>query len=77
MRRAQVIAFLVSTASLLLLLAAASFGQQTPASAPALPPGMTGADVNDPRAKLTPGLYDAGETAMGLKHLIIPPDSMQ
>jgi hypothetical protein len=40
-----------------------------PEPAPALPPGMTGSDVNDPRYKLTPGLYDAGEAAMGLKHL--------
>src|SRR5438270_766186 len=24
---------------------------------PVLPPGMTGSDVNDPRAKLSPGLY--------------------
>jgi hypothetical protein len=37
--------------------------------APPLPPGMTGSDANDPRYKLTPGLYDAGEAAMGLKHL--------
>jgi hypothetical protein len=40
-----------------------------PEPATALPPGMTGSDVNDPRAKLAPGLYDAGETAMGMKHL--------
>ena len=40
-----------------------------PKPAPPLPPGMTGADVNDPRAKLKPGLYDAGEIGMGLKHL--------
>jgi len=40
-----------------------------PEPAPTLPEGMTGADVNDPRFKLTPGLYDAGEVAMGLKHL--------
>lgn len=40
-----------------------------PHPAPPLPPGMTGSDPNDPRAKLKPGLYDAGETAMGLKHL--------
>jgi hypothetical protein len=40
-----------------------------PEPAPALPPGMTGSDTNDPRAKLAPGLYDAGETAMGMKHL--------
>ncbi len=36
-----------------------------------LPPGMTGASVNDPRFKLTPGFYNAGETAMGLKHLLL------
>jgi hypothetical protein len=42
-----------------------------PEPAPALPPGMTGADVNDPRAKLAPGLYDAGEAAMGMKHLVL------
>ena len=52
---------------------------QTPASAPQLRPGMTGSDVSDPRAKLTPGLYDAGETAMGLKHLELlkKPDAFQ
>lgn len=52
---------------------------QTTASAPQLPPGMTGSDVSDPRAKLTPGLYDAGETAMGLKHLLLlkKPDAFQ
>ncbi|HEY6250583.1 MAG TPA: hypothetical protein VI685_11535 [Candidatus Angelobacter sp.] len=42
-----------------------------PEPAPALPPGMTGSDVNDPRAKLAPGLYDAGEASKGLKHLIL------
>jgi hypothetical protein len=47
--------------------------------APPLPPGMTGSDANDPRYKLTPGLYDAGETAMGLKHLqlVKKPDAFQ
>lgn len=50
-----------------------------PKPAPPLPPGMTGSDANDPRAKLTPGLYDAGETAMGLKHLTLvkKPDAFQ
>jgi hypothetical protein len=50
-----------------------------PEAAPALPPGMTGADVNDPRAKLAPGLYDAGETSMGINHLILlkKPDAFQ
>ena len=36
-----------------------------------LPPGFTGPDTNDPRAKLTPGVYDAGEAAMGIKHLLL------
>jgi hypothetical protein len=36
-----------------------------PQPAPSLPPGMTGSDVSDPRFKLTPGMYDAGETSMG------------
>src|SRR5947209_11662584 len=40
-----------------------------PEPPPTLPPGMKGADVNDPRAKLSSGLYNAGETAMGIKHL--------
>jgi hypothetical protein len=50
-----------------------------PEPAPALPPGMTGSDANDPRAKLTPGLYDAGETSMGLQHLLLlkKPDAFQ
>jgi hypothetical protein len=40
---------------------------------------MTGSDTNDPRAKLTPGLYDAGETSMGIKHvsLVKKPDAFQ
>jgi hypothetical protein len=35
--------------------------------------------VNDPRAKLSPGLYDAGEAAMGIKHLLLvkKPDAFQ
>ncbi len=42
-----------------------------PQPAPPLPAGMTGSDVNDPRYKLTPGLYDAGETSQGMKHLAL------
>ena len=40
---------------------------------------MTGADISDPRAKLTPGIYDAGEAAMGIKHLLLvkKPDAFQ
>jgi hypothetical protein len=50
-----------------------------PEPAPSLPPGMTGSDVNDPRANLSPGLYDAGEAAMGMKHLVLvkKPDAFQ
>ncbi|HEV2103499.1 MAG TPA: hypothetical protein VGR58_12040 [Candidatus Acidoferrum sp.] len=50
-----------------------------PEPAPPLPPGMKGSDANDPRAKLTPGLYDAGEAAVGIKHLLLlkKPDAFQ
>src|SRR5208282_6767086 len=50
-----------------------------PEPAPALPPGMTGSDANDPRAKLAPGLYDAGEASMGIDHLLLlkKPDAFQ
>ena len=50
-----------------------------PEPAPTLPPGMKGSDVNDPRTKLSPGLYNAGETAMGMKHLVLvkKPDAFQ
>ena len=50
-----------------------------PEPAQPLPPGMTGSDVNDPRYKLSPGLYNAGETAMGIKHLLLlkKPDAFQ
>lgn len=40
-------------------------------SAPPLPAGMTGANANDPRSSLKPGLYDAGEVAKGLRHLML------
>jgi len=50
-----------------------------PAPAPVLPPGMTGSDVNDPRYKLKPGLYNAGEAALGMKHVAFlkKPDAFQ
>lgn len=50
-----------------------------PQPAPPLPPGMTGSDTNDPRYKLKPGLYDAGEAANGLKHVafVKKPDTFQ
>jgi hypothetical protein len=40
-----------------------------PQPAVPLPPGMTGSTMNDPRVGLKPGLYDAGEAAMGMEHL--------
>jgi hypothetical protein len=50
-----------------------------PEQAPPLPAGMTGSDAGDPRAKLRPGVYDAGEVAKGLKHLLLfkKPDAFQ
>ena len=40
-----------------------------PKPAPPLPAGMTGSDTKDPRYTLKPGMYDAGEAAMGMKHV--------
>jgi len=50
-----------------------------PEPPPILPPGMTGSDATDPRAKLRPGLYDAGEASMGISHLQLlkKPDAFQ
>jgi hypothetical protein len=50
-----------------------------PQPAPPLPSGMTGSDTNDPRARLTPGMYDAGEAAMGIRHVMLlkKPDAFQ
>ncbi|HET6669332.1 MAG TPA: hypothetical protein VFH15_03780 [Pyrinomonadaceae bacterium] len=50
-----------------------------PEPAAPLPAGMTGSDTNDPRAKLAPGMYDAAETSMGLKHVVLvkKPDAFQ
>ena len=44
-----------------------------------LPPGMTGSDTSDPRASLKAGMYDAGETTMGMKHIAFlrKPDALQ
>ena len=42
---------------------------QTPTPQPTLPPGMTGSNTSDPRANLSAGLYDAGEKALGMRHL--------
>src|SRR6185369_4462379 len=50
-----------------------------PEPAKPLPPGMTGSDASDVRATLKPGVYDAGEAAMGLKHILLvkKPDAFQ
>ena len=50
-----------------------------PEPAPTLPPGFTGSDTSDPRTKLKPGVYDAGEAALGIKHitLIKKPEAFQ
>jgi hypothetical protein len=51
----------------------------TPEAAPPLPAGMKGSDTSDPRAKLSPGMYDAGVAALGMKHLTLvkKPDAFQ
>lgn len=62
---------------LFLVLQPADWQCQVPASPngpdapPPLPAGMTGADPNDPRANLKPGLFNAGEVAKGLRHLTL------
>jgi hypothetical protein len=50
-----------------------------PEPAPPLPPGMTGSDTSDPRTNLKPGVYDAGEAALGIKHVLLvkKPDVLQ
>jgi len=50
-----------------------------PQPATPLPPGMTGSTTNDPRVGLKPGLYDAGEAAMGMEHVtsLKKPDAFQ
>lgn len=81
MNRANTAAFRLVTASLILssCFAATTLAQGALESAQPLPAGMTGSDPADPRAKLSPGLYDAGETAMGLRRLALlkKPDAFQ
>src|SRR4051812_13181097 len=50
-----------------------------PESAPPLPAGMTGSDTGDPRSRLSPGMDNAGEAAMGMRHLMLvkKPDAFQ
>lgn len=80
MNRVNTIAFHLLT---VLFILCSCFAAETPAQnlepAPTLPAGMTGSNTNDPRFKLSPGLYDAGEAAMGIKHLMLfkKPDAFQ
>src|SRR5258708_7065665 len=85
MNRLPSIALRVAAAALILCFGVSRMPAQEPPTpppaqtAPALPAGMSGSDANDPRAKLTPGVYDAGETAMGIKHVLLikKPDAFQ
>ncbi|MGC2237038.1 MAG: hypothetical protein WA584_12805 [Pyrinomonadaceae bacterium] len=81
MNQVQNIAFRLLTVFFVLFscFAAATPAQGELQSAPPLPAGMTGSNINDPRFKLSPGLYDAGEAAMGIKHLMLlkKPDAFQ
>src|SRR5207237_4128256 len=80
MNRIHRIAFCLSTL-LFVLFSAFAVGAlaQGLEHAPPLPAGMTGSNINDPRSKLAPGFYDAGEAAMGIKHLFLlkKPDAFQ
>jgi len=80
MNRINIFAFrlLITSFFLCSCFAVGTFAQAPP-EAPQLPAGMTGSDTADPRFKLKAGLYDAGETAMGMKHLLLlkKPDSFQ
>jgi hypothetical protein len=80
MNPARTFAFRLITASLFLCSCfAAGTLAQSLESAPPLPAGMKGSNAGDPRAKLKPGLYDAGEAAVGIKHLTLlkKPDAFQ
>lgn len=77
----------IAAAVLCIGLAVSGFAQDAPQpanpfapeKAPPLPAGMTGANASDPRAKLKPGLYDAGEVGLGMRHisLLKKPDAFQ
>jgi hypothetical protein len=80
MNRVKITAFFSVTAFLGLCWCFADATRaQTLPTAPPLPAGMTGSNPDDPRTKLAPGLYDAAEAAMGMKHLMLvkKPDSFQ
>lgn len=66
-------AFIALTAILFLNISASQLNAQNAGSqsntGPKLPAGSKGSDPNDPRAKLKAGLFDAGETALGMRHV--------
>lgn len=70
---------ILGAASLIAAIVIAGMAQNGPEKAPPLPAGMTGSNANDPRSNLKPGLFDAGETASGIRHLALlkKPDSFQ
>lgn len=87
-RTANVRFVVVLCFSLLITLGVAGQPSPTPApppdpfalqKAPPLPAGMKGSDATDPRTNLSPGLFDAGEAAFGIKHLQLlrKPDAFQ
>ncbi len=71
MNRKNVISSHFLTIFFVLCCAVATFAQANLEPAPKLPAGMTGSDTSDPRTKLKPGLFDAGEAAWGIKHLLL------
>jgi hypothetical protein len=80
MNRTKIIACHLVTAFFVLSLCFATvISGQNLQPAPKLPEGMTGSDAKDPRAKLSPGWFDAGEAAFGMKHLLLlkKPDAFQ
>jgi hypothetical protein len=70
MNRVQTIAFRLLFASLFLCACFATWTLAQQGAKP-LPPGMKGSDASDPRTKLSPGMYDAGEAAFGIKHIAL------
>ena len=79
----RLINFFLATFVAVFVLSAGTFGQgpdgaAKPKAKP-LPAGMKPADTNDPRAKLSAGLFDAGEIAWGMKHVSLAkkPDVFQ
>jgi len=70
MKQIKLVALALSFVAILIANTSAQdpFGLEKPQP---LPTGMTGSNPGDPRANLSPGLYDAGETSMGIKHLML------